>query len=256
MHRDIKPSNILMDKQCGIHLIDFGLARRIAPSKDYHSEQFFQPITVSETNPMIIQSNALPRLDSDTTLPTLNPPQRQLTRHVATRWYRPPEVITLQVSPAVFPHFQHHYDYAVDIWSIGCIFVPIPAGFDLGGASADAGAGDREAEAAVPRAELLSAERARGPRGREEIARGIREQVAPAGQDLRDYRESHGVGNRGNVETREEIRELSDPAMRRFLEELEPIQGKGFRELLPHADDAAIELLTEMLQFGSREEKR
>ena len=144
----------------------------------------------------------------------------------------------------------------MDIWSIGCIFVPIPAGFDLGGASADAGAGDREAEAAVPRAELLSAERARGPRGREEIARGIREQVAPAGQDLRDYRESHGVGKRGNVETREEIRELSDPAMRRFLEELEPMKGKGFRELLPHADDAAIELLTQMLQFGEREEKR
>ncbi|CBK19656.2 uncharacterized protein [Blastocystis hominis] len=97
MHRDIKPSNILMDKQCGIHIIDFGLARRVAPNKDYHSEQFFQPITVAETNPMIIQSDALPRLDSDTTLPTLSLPQRQLTRHVATRWYRPPEVITLQV---------------------------------------------------------------------------------------------------------------------------------------------------------------
>lgn len=127
MHRDIKPSNILMDKQCGIRLIDFGLARRIAPSKDYHSEQFFQPTTVSETNPQIIQSDALPRLDSDTTLPTLSPPQRQLTRHVATRWYRPPEIITLQVVSAVIPHMQHHYDYAVDIWSIGCIFVDIAA---------------------------------------------------------------------------------------------------------------------------------
>ena len=58
------------------------------------------------------------------------------------------------------------------------------------------------------------------------------------------------------METREEIQELSDPEMRRFLEELEPIKGKGFRELLPHADDAAIELLTQMLQFGAREGER
>ena len=58
------------------------------------------------------------------------------------------------------------------------------------------------------------------------------------------------------METREEIRELSDPEMRRFLEELEPMKGKGFRELLPHADDAAIELLTQMLQFGEREGER
>lgn len=104
MHRDIKPSNILMDKQCEIRLIDFGLARRVAPSKGYHSEQFFQPTTFSETSPQIIQPDALPRLDSDTTLPTLAPPQRQLTRHVATRWYRPPEVITLQVR---LPRFSH-----------------------------------------------------------------------------------------------------------------------------------------------------
>ena len=32
MHRDVKPSNILMDQNCGIHIIDFGLARRIAPT--------------------------------------------------------------------------------------------------------------------------------------------------------------------------------------------------------------------------------
>lgn len=144
----------------------------------------------------------------------------------------------------------------MDIWSIGCIFVAIPAGFHLGGASADAGAGDREAEAAVSREKLLPAKRARDPRGREEIARGIREQVAPAAEDLRDYRESDGVGKGGTVETREEIRELSDPEMRRFLEELEPIKGKGFRELLPHADDAAIELLTQMLRFGGKKARQ
>jgi serine/threonine protein kinase len=39
---------------------------------------------------------------------------RQLTRHVVTRWYRPPEVILLQ-----------QYTSAVDIWSAGCILAEL-----------------------------------------------------------------------------------------------------------------------------------
>lgn len=35
-----------------------------------------------------------------------------LTNHVATRWYRAPELILLQT----------HYNSAIDIWSVGCIF--------------------------------------------------------------------------------------------------------------------------------------
>jgi mitogen-activated protein kinase 1/3 len=38
--------------------------------------------------------------------------QRQLTKHVITRWYRPPEVIFCD----------QRYTWEVDIWSIGCIF--------------------------------------------------------------------------------------------------------------------------------------
>jgi len=36
---------------------------------------------------------------------------RQMTKHVVTRWYRAPELILLQ-----------DYTYAVDMWSVGCIF--------------------------------------------------------------------------------------------------------------------------------------
>jgi serine/threonine protein kinase len=39
---------------------------------------------------------------------------RQLTRHVVTRWYRPPEIILLQ-----------EYTSAVDIWSAGCILAEL-----------------------------------------------------------------------------------------------------------------------------------
>mmetsp|Transcript_19023 Transcript_19023/g.31727 ORF Transcript_19023/g.31727 Transcript_19023/m.31727 type:complete len:653 (-) Transcript_19023:506-2464(-) len=39
---------------------------------------------------------------------------RQLTKHVVTRWYRPPELILLQ-----------EYTNAVDMWSVGCIFAEL-----------------------------------------------------------------------------------------------------------------------------------
>lgn len=42
------------------------------------------------------------------------PLKRSLTRHIVTRWYRPPEVILVQ-----------DYDYKVDIWSAGCIFAEL-----------------------------------------------------------------------------------------------------------------------------------
>ena len=37
--------------------------------------------------------------------------KRSLTNHVVSRWYRPPEVILVE----------KNYDYAIDIWSVGCM---------------------------------------------------------------------------------------------------------------------------------------
>mmetsp|Transcript_41382 Transcript_41382/g.56199 ORF Transcript_41382/g.56199 Transcript_41382/m.56199 type:complete len:90 (-) Transcript_41382:315-584(-) len=39
---------------------------------------------------------------------------KSLTKHVVTRWYRAPEVI-----------LQDKYTYAIDIWSVGCIFAEL-----------------------------------------------------------------------------------------------------------------------------------
>lgn len=97
MHRDVKPSNILMDKHCGIHIIDFGLARRVSSTQDYFSEQVVAPLVISRENPLLNQPDEVLSLDSESALPSFSPPQRQLTRHIATRWYRPPEIIVLQV---------------------------------------------------------------------------------------------------------------------------------------------------------------
>ena len=50
----------------------------------------------------------------------------------------------------------------------------------------------------------------------------------------------------------EEIEKLESEDMKAFLRQIPPMKGSGFGELLPHADPVAVELLTRMLQFGSR----
>lgn len=74
-HRDLKPANILIDSECNITICDFGIARSLeaqAPSKKH---------------------------------------QRSKTTHVASRWYRAPELIV----------GHKKYTTKVDMWSIGCI---------------------------------------------------------------------------------------------------------------------------------------
>ena len=97
MHRDIKPSNILMDNHSGIHIIDFGLARRIDPVIDSEEEgiQLAHTMSVTDYDSSFTTIQPMENPIHTPSLPTL---QRQLTGHIATRWYRPPEVILLEVS--------------------------------------------------------------------------------------------------------------------------------------------------------------
>lgn len=73
IHRDMKPSNILIDRSCLIKLADFGLSRFMKGVKES-----IDPV---------------------------------LTDYIATRWYRPPEI--LLGAPK--------YDAAIDMWGFGCI---------------------------------------------------------------------------------------------------------------------------------------
>lgn len=53
-----------------------------------------------------------------TLVPKEKPPvkmAKKLTKHVVTRWYRAPEVILMS----------DFYSYAIDIWSLGCIFAEL-----------------------------------------------------------------------------------------------------------------------------------
>lgn len=71
-----KPKNLLINSDCNIKICDFGLARALLE-------------------------------DRNKNIP--------LTEYMATRWYRPPEVLLKWDS----------YDKTFDIWSIGCIFAEL-----------------------------------------------------------------------------------------------------------------------------------
>eukprot|EP00947_MAST-08B_sp_MAST-8B-sp1_P006564 g6564.t1 len=74
IHRDIKPRNLLVNANCDLKICDFGLARQEKMSDGRRKGT-------------------------------------AMTDYIATRWYRPPEVILS--CP--------HYGYAVDMWGAGCV---------------------------------------------------------------------------------------------------------------------------------------
>jgi serine/threonine protein kinase len=76
IHRDVKPSNILISSSGILKLGDFGLAR-LLPSPDKN-----------------LTKDAMP-----------------LSHQVATRWYRPPELL----------FGSQDYSFSVDVWSVGVV---------------------------------------------------------------------------------------------------------------------------------------
>jgi mitogen-activated protein kinase 1/3 len=87
-HRDLKPANVLVNQDCSVKIADFGLSRAVAGDKIRRCRRQDEAACA---------------------------PRRYLTSHVVTRWYRAPELILLQ----------DHYDEAIDIWSLGCIFAEL-----------------------------------------------------------------------------------------------------------------------------------
>ncbi|GKT22971.1 hypothetical protein ADUPG1_012284, partial [Aduncisulcus paluster] len=87
LHRDLKPSNILIDSDCKINVGDFGMSRGIS------------------------------RGDS----PISEPHCSVMTDHVATRWYRAPELL----------FGVRNYSTAVDIWAVGCLMAELFSGKPL-----------------------------------------------------------------------------------------------------------------------------
>lgn len=83
IHRDLKPSNILINEDCFVKICDFGLVRFLSRQEQDNNDV--------------------------------------LTEHVATRWYRSPEILL----------GCRDYSSPTDIWSFGCILGEIVVGRPL-----------------------------------------------------------------------------------------------------------------------------
>ena len=82
VHRDLKPSNVLLDAQYNVKLADFGLVRSITED---------------------------------------NNDARLLSEHIATKWYRAPELIL----------GCKRYSKAIDMWAAGCVMAELYTGRPL-----------------------------------------------------------------------------------------------------------------------------
>eukprot|EP00826_Nyctotherus_ovalis_P026482 TRINITY_DN2067_c0_g3_i14.p1 TRINITY_DN2067_c0_g3~~TRINITY_DN2067_c0_g3_i14.p1 ORF type:complete len:470 (-),score=87.55 TRINITY_DN2067_c0_g3_i14:170-1579(-) len=154
LHRDIKPANILTDADCTVKLCDFGLSRgingtgpeccktsagsEISLEDDESLREMDEGITEApktvhckfEVNFERSSNKKLGAGEKSIALLELKEKEQrdiilmaskefsdegQLSGHVATRWYRAPEIILLK----------KHYDSSVDMWGAGCVLAEL-----------------------------------------------------------------------------------------------------------------------------------
>lgn len=138
LHRDIKPANVLVNSDCTVKLCDFSLSRgplvccktsastelfveESEDSKEMNEEIIEKPKTVHcKFEVKFKKAIGKKRINKESIafLELKREEQNLLTMptsHVATRWYRAPEIILLE----------KEYNSAMDIWGAGCVFAEL-----------------------------------------------------------------------------------------------------------------------------------
>mmetsp|Transcript_5272 Transcript_5272/g.11940 ORF Transcript_5272/g.11940 Transcript_5272/m.11940 type:complete len:443 (+) Transcript_5272:68-1396(+) len=192
-HRDLKPANCLVNKDCSVKICDFGLSRAVGERHPAH---------------LSVDEDGQPRL------------KRALTNHVATRWYRAPELILLQ----------EDYTEAVDVWSVGCIYAELLAMLE-GGKLED-----------------------RCPLFPGSSCFPLSPDKAHATDYLFHTRENHDqlnvIFNYLGTPTEEDFAFLQREDAKRYLDCFRPRQGHGLQERFFHAGPDAIDVLEDALWFN------
>ena len=116
LHRDIKPSNILVDERGQIRICDLGLARSLPLNclgeSSGNSIRVRNAVIRRKRQGQVNEAKLRDQITGilDKRRPQARTKKRSLTVHIGTRWYRAPEVVLLE----------KQYDFASDIWSLGC----------------------------------------------------------------------------------------------------------------------------------------
>lgn len=125
LHRDLKPANVLVQQDCSAKICDLGLARTVEKTS-----QSFSTKGKAEEDDIL---GSLPSKDKKPTTEKKGlkknpasagtaaggasgaPSGSHKTAHVATRWYRAPELILIEKD----------YDGKIDLWSVACIYAEL-----------------------------------------------------------------------------------------------------------------------------------
>lgn len=208
-HRDLKPANCLVNQDCSVCICDFGLSRAVNAEREAPL-----PNTPRE-------EGAQGEVQGPIVAPT-GRAKRTMTRHVVTRWYRAPELILLQ----------DDYDYAIDVWSVGCIY-----------------------------GELLQMLEGTSLEDRGPLFPGS--SCFPLSPDRRHRHDArfHTKGSTDQLNVifdilgtppEEDICQLQRDDAKKHIRACPRREGKGIAARLPGAPPASLELLQQMLQFAPR----
>jgi len=200
-HRDLKPANCLVNKDCSVKICDFGLSRAVGEPRSPTGDEAGRDPDAEEAPPL----------------------KRALTNHVATRWYRAPELILLQ----------EDYTEAVDVWSVGCIYAELLGMLD--------GTQFENRSPLFPGSSCFP--------------------LSPDQAHKTDFmyhtRENHDqlnvIFNILGTPTAVDVEFLEREDAKRYLSCFKPRRGQGMEELFRHAGDLSLNVLSETLRFDPRE---